>query len=548
MHKEKRDIVSRIKKGFALILSLLVGMGMLSGCGEQQAFSLHVSIAGQMTTLDPAMAVGEANETVILHLYGNLMHTTSTPSGETEIVGDVAQTYEEEVNFDGTVTYTFHLNGEKTWSDGSAVTAADFVYAWRRLADPAVDSPNHAMIEMVQGYEEARSGNLEALAVTAENENTLVITLAYKCPYFITAVCTAPATMPVREEAAQQEGWAQNWAEAVTNGAYQVEELRQGEYIELSYREQEEAERSGPEQIRFYFSDTAEDAYALYSDNTVDFVSPVSDQRTAERMENNLYTLPEGLSTYTVLMNNAGAAFSDARVRQAFSLAIDRNAIAEVAGAAACAARGIVSGGVPESEEESFRACGGDLTGAEGDYAENCDEAKTLFAQAGYGAGATFPEVEYLYVAEGPAAAVAEAVAQMWQEQLGVSVSLRAVSAEELESALSEGSYDLAALDIISPVPDAMGFLARWETGDEHNYANYSNSAFDTLMNVVRSATDEEARVACLHDAEMLLMEDAAVAPLYSVGHDGEMRYGYEGAFRDTMGYWHLESVTVSAT
>ena len=146
------------------------------------------------------------------------------------------------------------------------------------------------------------------------------------------------------------------------------------------------------------------------------------------------------------------------------------------------------------------------------------------------------------------AAEAAQALVQMWKEQLGVQVSTRAVSGQEMEKALADGTYALAAVEITSPVADAMGFLERWESGNEHNFAGYSNSAFDTLMTVVRSATDESARVACLHDAETLLLEDAALAPLYSVGSDGESQYGFSGFYQDSMDHWHLGSVMLTLT
>ncbi|QNL44658.1 peptide ABC transporter substrate-binding protein [Oscillibacter hominis] len=534
-----------------VVLCALMSLLLLSGCGAGQgsAFSLNASIVGQVDTLDPAMAVGQANETVVLHLYENLMRTVLTPSEETELTGGAAKSYDEETNHDGTVTYTFHLHPDAKWSDGTHVTAQDFVYAWQRLVDPAQGSPNHSLLEMVQGYQEVRAGaDVSELGVEAKDEDTLSVTLGYKCPYFITEVCTAAATMPVRQ-ALVRDGWGQDWERSVTNGAYQVAALREGEYLEIKANAQyHENGSGGPESIRFYLADTVEDAYALFLDNAVDFVAPIPNQRLAERLENKLYVQPQGLSTYTVLMNNGNEAFSDPQVRRAFSLAIDRSALAGLAGPGAAAARGLVPGGVMETKEESFRSCGGDLLGTDRAYGDNCKAARESLAQAGYADGASFPAVEYLYVDEEGAAEAAQALVQMWKEQLGVQVSTRAVSGQEMEKALADGTYALAAVEITSPVADAMGFLERWESGNEHNFAGYSNSAFDTLMTVVRSATDESARVACLHDAETLLLEDAALAPLYSVGSDGESQYGFSGFYQDSMDHWHLGSVMLTLT
>ena len=146
----------------AAVLALCLCLGLLSGCGEDKdGFSLQAALVGEVPSGDPAMVQGAEQETVLLHLYQNLMQRTFS-DGESAAASGVAQSYNETANADGTVTYTFHLNEEATWSDGTAVTAQDFVYAWQRLADPATGSPNASLLKMVQGYAEVRSGDPEA--------------------------------------------------------------------------------------------------------------------------------------------------------------------------------------------------------------------------------------------------------------------------------------------------------------------------------------------------------------------------------------------------
>ena len=125
-----------------------------------------------------------------------------------------------EENFDGTTTYTFHLRSAR-WSDGQAVTADDFVYAWQRLANPLTLSPNAELLSAVQGYDAVRAGgDPSKLAVTAKNDSTLEVVLSGKYDWFLTEVCTAPATSPLRQDVIQSlKESAQTAAESAGEGA-----------------------------------------------------------------------------------------------------------------------------------------------------------------------------------------------------------------------------------------------------------------------------------------------------------------------------------------
>ena len=110
-----------------------------------------------------------------MHQNENLMRTAVDVSGGTSASNGVAKSVQQEENTDGTVTCTFKLRGAK-WSDGQAVTASDFVYAWQRLADPANDSPYASLLSVVAGYDTVRStGDVTALKVSAKNDSTLVV-------------------------------------------------------------------------------------------------------------------------------------------------------------------------------------------------------------------------------------------------------------------------------------------------------------------------------------------------------------------------------------
>lgn len=537
-----------LKRTTAALLAVCLCLGLLGGCGQdaaEEGFTLNAALVGKMPSGDPAMVTDPAGETLLLHVYENLMRpTAANAAGKTSAAEGVAKSYDEEENADGTVTYTFHLRDNARWSDGRRVKADDFVFAWRRLADPAASSPNHALLKMVQGYAEVReTGDTAQLAVSAKNDSTLVVTLSYKCPYFLSDICTAAATMPLRESAIGTAGWAENWTGLVTNGAYRVEE-QSGEGLTAVRNERYHGKADGPQRIGFRFAEDADAAWALYQSGEVDFTPQLPAAELEKRAKSGSWSAIPDSATYCILFNNAVEPLADPQVRQALSLAIDRGQISELTGTAVTAAGALVPHGIPQSDEEDFRTAGGGLLTTEPEQAAGDQaQAQRLLSQSGYAGGDAFPKLEYLYAADDSATAAAQAVRQMWHDVLRIDVTLKAVTRTELEEALSSGDYTLAAAPVGTCCYDAMGFLEHWETDAPDNVLGYSNSAFDTLLAVIRGASDEAARLACLHDAEQLLLEDGALAPLYVTGSDWLLREDYSGAYRDGLGRFCFQSV-----
>ena len=125
-------------------------------------------------------------------------------------------------------------------------------------------------------------------------------------------------------------------------------------------------------------------------------------------------------------------------------------------------------------------------------------------------------ELEYLYVNEGSARLTAETLCQQWRDVLGIHITPRSVTEQELRAALQSGSYTAAGMRLTANGNDAECFLTDWTSHSPDNVAGYENSAYDTLMTIIANAADGTARMGCLHDAEELLIGDHVLAPLYT--------------------------------
>ena len=546
------------KRMAAMGLCLALAAGTLAGCGGGSApgLALRLSMGQEAGSYDPIRAETAEAETVIVHLYENLLRKAPDTSGGTTLASGVAKKYDMEENYDGTVTYTFHLRQAK-WSDGQTVTAGDFVYAWQRLADPVTNSPSASLLSAVAGYDEVRSsGDVSKLQVSAEGELTFVVTLLGKCGWFLEDVCTDPATMPLRqdnlqtlkEEAIQENlqaeergetgtrNWASDPARLVTNGPYTASRGEEGELI-LTRSETYVGGVSGPEELRFLFHDSPEAAWETYAAGEADFVSPLPRAETEAKAESDW--AGAALSQTTVLLfNTQGEVFPDVQARKAFSLAIDRQALSDLTALVSRPAEGLVPYGVPDENGEDFRTQGGDLVGESGTE-EALAEANALLGESGYGSSAV-PRFVYEDTEEN--AALADALWKAWMKGLKVRLERVPLSADELREALSAGDYDIALTDIRGNALDAESFLDLWRGDSPENVAGYENGAYDTLLKVIRSASDEKARQGCLHDAEALLLDDCPVAPLLFTASAWEAREGLVGILRDGRGFFSFAS------
>ena len=533
----------KLKRPVAALLAAVLLLGLLTGCHRENGVSFRVAMGSVPATLDPALAATDEEKTVVSHLFENLMKLQSDGSGGTTAVNGVARSYQCDTTAEGQETYTFKLRSSAVWSDGTKVTAQDFVYAWKRLVDPLTGSKNARILDMVAGYSAARTGE-DALQVSAPDDETFVVALSGRCPYFIDSVCTAAATMPVQSAAAAQENWSMAPDTLVTNGPYTVASWENDTMLLQQTDGYHDARRLGPESISFRFTADAKTANSLYEKGDADFVLGLTDEAVAKKIDS---WMPDYYpETSVVLLNQLSDLTSNENVRRAMGLVIDRNAIAELLGSRThLAAEGLVTWGIRSTTGGQFRDFGSAVDNDSENYEKNCQTAQELMKEAGYTATklTSLAPVIMLYESDGTTDSLALLLQKTWKEKLGLSVTLKGVSSEEITQALERGEYTLAALRVTSDRNDATGFLNRWRMGEEDNYANFTSSAYDMLLRVAAVSTSQEARDAYLEDAERLLIEKGNVIPMYCSTRSWSLSDSFTGVFGDGLGRYFFTGV-----
>ena len=583
-----------MKKTLSLLLSLVFVVSLLAGCGNPGTapatptpdanpetsgtpapegtpapsaggpFEITLNIASEPQSIDPALNSAVDRAIMLGHMFEGLMKWkdsgVETPGSDgtctnAELTEGQAESYEKVVNDDGTVTYTFKIRSDARWSDGKPVTAGDFVYSWQRLVTPETAADYNYMIDSVVNANEIMAGDMDPteLAVSAPDDSTFVVTLTSDLPYFL-EVCAFPATFPVRQDVTTKEDgtpndqWTFDVASYLSNGPYKLTAWNHNSEIVMEPNEQYyDVANLGPDKITFKLMDDQNAMLSGFNSGDLDFIEDVPQAELPDLIASGDLKIVDYIGTYYVCYQTQKAPFDDPRVRQAFTLAVNRTFIVDkVTQAGQVPANGFVPAGVYDaagSTGDDFRTVGGAYYSIEGDadysYEANCEKARELLAEAGYPNGENFPVVEYLYNTSDAHKAVAEALQNMWETELGVKVTLNNQEWAVFLQTRKDGNYSIARNGWIADYNDPMSFLDMWLTGGGNNDAQYANADYDAKIQEAKNTTDPAARMKLMHEAEDIIMgQDWALNPLYFYTQKYMLSDRVGGMFYTPLGYF----------
>ena len=583
-----------MKKTLSLLLSLVFVVSLLAGCGNPGTttatptpdanpetsgtpapegtpapsaggpFEITLNIASEPQSIDPALNSAVDGAIMLGHMFEGLMKwkdsEVETPGSDgtctnAELTEGQAESYEKVVNDDGTVTYTFKIRSDARWSDGKPVTAGDFVYSWQRLVTPETAADYNYMIDSVVNANEIMAGDMDPteLAVSAPDDSTFVVTLTSDLPYFL-EVCAFPATFPVRQDVTTKEDgtpndqWTFDVATYLSNGPYKLTAWNHNSEIVMEPNEQYyDVANLGPDKITFKLMDDQNAMLSGFNSGELDFIEDVPQAELPSLIASGDLKIVDYIGTYYVCYQTQKAPFDDPRVRQAFTLAVNRTFIVDkVTQAGQVPANGFVPAGVYDaagSTGDDFRTVGGAYYSIEGDadysYEANCEKARELLAEAGYPNGENFPVVEYLYNTSDAHKAVAEALQNMWETELGVKVTLNNQEWAVFLQTRKDGNYSIARNGWLADYNDPMSFLDMWLTGGGNNDAQYANADYDAKIQEAKNTTDPAARMKLMHEAENIIMgQDWALNPLYFYTQKYMLSDRVGGMFYTPLGYF----------
>jgi oligopeptide transport system substrate-binding protein len=495
---------------------------------EDQSFTYRT--LDEFSSFDPQVVEDVDGSEVVRDLFEGLYNQNA--AGET--VPGVALSHE--VSEDN-LTYTFTLRDDAKWSDGTPVTAGDFVYAWKRAVDPELASPYAWYMELmsIENGAEIIAGDMEpdALGVSAPDDTTLVVQLSQPLPYFtkmVSHATTFPAPQWVIEEHGSEWTRPEN---IVTNGAYVLTEHVPKE---RSVRSRNEMYWDNENTVldRVTTLTIGDDAQGLtrWRAGEVDMTDIPAGQypALAEEFPDEAYALPR-LCNYYFSFNMASGpeAFQDVRVRQALSMAIDREVIVD---------RVLQGGQFPAFTFTPGATAGFEVPEVEMatmTQAERDARAKELLAEAGYGPEGEPLSFTYLYNTSEAHQQVAIVASQMWKQKLGVEVELENQEWKVFLETRGAQNYDMARGAWCGDYKEASTFLDLVTTESGYNDAKFSNARVDELMAEAKSSPDPQPLYT---EVEQILAAEMPVIPVY--------HYSTNMMLSDTIKGWPVDNVEQS--
>ena len=581
-----------MKKILALVLALVLCVSLFA-CGKKEEnkdagaktlASLSVCLASEPDTLDPALNSAVDGATMVSHLFSGLAKWAQDKDGNLVIVADSAkELVEGVVNEDGTVTYTYTLRDGLKWSDGKAVTAGDFEFAWKRAASTELAADYGYMFEQVKGYP-------DELAVTAKDEKTLEVVLNNAVAYW-NELLAFPTYFPVREDVVANESWATDPATYICNGAYLMESWEHDSVITLKKNPNYvDAATITLETLKCYLSDDTNNMLTNFKNGEWLMIDDVPSNEMAALKKDypSEYRVVGQIGTYYVNWNvnenilpkdskltGVEAEKAQAEIRAALGLLFDRQYICdEIGQAGQVPAPSFVAMGMTDTDGNEFYKNAGTSDSFDGYYnvaavESNFNSAvETLKKYYKYDEASKkftdFPTITYLYNTSDGHKAIGEYLAGALAA-VGITMKLENQEWNTFLNTRKEGDYSVARNGWLADYNDPICFLDMWTSGSGNNDVQFGKDAhaslkmysldltalgyetkvengtwaetYDVLINTIKSETDNTKRYALMHIAEDMLMSTGCITPLYYYTDVFMIDDSVDGFFCNPLGY-----------
>lgn len=507
--------------------------------------TLRLSVGRAPRTLDPAVS----GQTLFSHLVAEPLLTLNSTS--TDVVGAAAQSYD--VSHDG-LTYTFHLRSDGGYSDGKPVTAPDFVFAWRRLVDPRVAAPNGSLFaadvkggKAVAVLDPKTAGAqidsaLTSLGLHAPDAHTFTVTLARPDAAF-KWIATLVDGSPLRQGVVQQQGWATTPQSLITNGVFRLSAINPGQ----SYTFVPNAHYRTPPKLQTIDVEVAQASaeWTKYLNNEADIAYPPEAQLHAASTDPTLSTQivqdPQPSVEWTTF-NTTKAPFNNAKVRQAFAEAVDRQAYVQAL--------------LPDGEASPMTTLvpkgmlgyNASLTGA-----QQFDPPK---AKADLAASGVDPsQLQGLHILTGSYfVSQTEFLVAQIKQNLGVDLTIDSVGDfNTILDQVGRDDFSIYDLDYVNALyPDPSSILDNFVSTSPMNNPEWKNAQYDALVQRADTTSDPGQRMQLYQSAETLLLQQAPISMLYQFENHMWFKPWVKGAvttpFDDTgfPGDLHLTSVYIA--
>ncbi|PEY69630.1 peptide ABC transporter substrate-binding protein [Bacillus cereus] len=508
------------KKSHLMVMALVTSL-LLTACNNKANKSdtevkkqvLNVTVSEEIPSLDTAKTMDGTSAHVMQNIFEGLYvlndQDQSTPA--------IAKSFKR--SEDGK-KYTFDLRKDAKWSNGDSVTANDFIFAWKRAINPETASQYASMLFYVKNAKEINKGTmpLDALGVKAINNYTLEVELEQPVPYFL-QLLALPIYLPQHESFLKEQGnnYALEPSNLIYNGPFVLEKWKHEQEFQLkknaTYWDQKKVKL---DEINFHIVKDTMTAVNLYEAGDLDRV-PINSQIVDKYRGNKELHMSSDPGIAMLRFNEKNTALANKKVRQSISLVLNKDDfVAHFINNGAKPASGLVPvGHVNEVTGKDFRKENGDLS------SYDLQNAQKIWKEAKKELEVEQVNLEFLTFEQDNAKRMAEYIKGDLEKNLqGIAIQIKQQPFKQKLQLEQTGDYDITMANWGPDYKDPISYLELFTTGNPNNKMNYSNVHYDELIKKAKTdfVLDTENRWEALREAEQVLLEDAAVAPLYHIG------------------------------
>lgn len=496
-------------RGSFLFFSLiaLVGLSPTLAIAAKTSQIINIGNGGEPKDLDPHIVTGVPEHHILQNIFEPLV--SLDPKNLKPVPGS-AESWT--ISKDGK-TYTFKLRKNGKWSNGDPVTAHDFVYSWTRLLTPATAAEYAQQGYYIVNGKEFNTGALKdasQLGVKATDDHTLVVTLVNPTPFFL-SLMYHHSLYPVHKATVEKHGarWTRP-ENMVSNGAYKLEKWEMNKVISITANPHYwDKDRLSITQANYFPVEKQDTEEKMFRSGELHVTNEVPLEKIPfwQKDKSGVYNQAPYLGTYFYWVNVKKAPVDNKLVRKALALGFDRDRIVKF----------VTRGGqLPATAFTPPGTAGFTPKPKLPTDLSRLAEAKELLKKAGYPDGKGLPEIEILYNTSDGHKKIAEALQQMWSQNLGVKVKLFNQEWKVYLDTQRAHNFQLSRAGWIGDYNDPNTFLDMFLKGSGLNHAQFDNAAYDKLIADAAKEQNQAKRLAIFQKAEDILLEELPVIPIYT--------------------------------
>ena len=518
----------------ALLAVAACGQGNESDGNSSSSNEKKQEVTLVSTTDVPQLDPTKTTDSTSIIVTNNVFEGLYRLDGENKPTPGIAESVEVS---DDKKTYTFKLRKDAKWSDGSAVTADDFIYSWKRALNPETGAEYAYILQDLKNANKILAGEaeLDSLGVKKVDDQTLEVQLEAPAPYFL-GLTSFPTYLPLKQSFVEDKGdkFATNVESMIFNGPFILDKWQSN--AGWTYKKNPDywdKANVKMEKIDVKVVKEISTGVNLFESKDVDF-APITSEFVSQYEQSEDYkTRPDARINF-LRFNQKNKALKNENIRKALALGFEKQGITDVI---------LNDGSKPANfivaKDFTFTPDGADFREKYPDLQSfDATEAKKAWDAGLKELGVKTVEVDMLSRDEDAFKKVSEFLKGDLEKNLpGLTINIKQQPFKNFLDLEAKGDYDISAAGWGPDYQDPMTFLDMWLTDGSFNRMEYSNKEFDKMIKEAKAEPDEAKRWSTLQEAEkMLLADDYAIAPIYQKGEAYLQRANIDKLYRHPFG------------